>query len=485
MEDSATWLARNQQVLREGKAKVDLAIYSLKYWETIDYANRPKDYDDDGLLEQAGYSYDFVSPSCFALDNATVKAGMLDPEGPAYKAVIVDNETSMPTEIIERFVEYTERGLPIVFIGGLPVTTTYTAAGDFSAAIEKLGNAPRVSVVPDKESVPGALAKFEVRPAAAYGTPAPLLSNHRQSDEAHYYRFYNYGNADDWPTAERMRDVSTTVTLQGSGRPYLLDAWTGNIWPVAQYRQDSGSVTLDLCIGANDSVIVALAEEGWLGRPTGMVALPNSACRVEYAPNGTMIAMRETTGTVPVTLNDGQTVSVTFEEVPPPQKLTDWKLRVERWTKGAIPIESAKTTVDVGSVSGLRPWRKIPGLENTSGIGTYTITFMLKAGWLEGVGAVLDLGAVNDTFRLTVNGTPFIGNQNDPKIDIGQCLVRGKNTIEVEVASTLFNAWITEYGHDKQASDYGILGTVMLTPYRWVPLGTKGDRNMQGSGEEE
>ncbi|MFE3851731.1 glycosyl hydrolase [Streptomyces griseorubiginosus] len=469
--DYTTWIARNQQVLREGVAKIDLAVYSLKYWESGELDNKKKDYDDDGLLEQSGFSYDFVDPSGFALDNAVVAKKRLDADGPAYKAVIVDDETTIPADTVRRFVEYSRHGLPIIFVGTMPSAGSYSTDGAITDDMAILLSRRNVKHVAGRNDVPGALAGLGIVPDASYGSRAKLLSYHRQTEDADLYHLYNYGDADTYPAAKTMDAVQATVTLKGQGRPYLLDAWTGKITPIAEYRANKGSVTLDMTVGANDSVIVALAKDPrFSGNPVPGPSVQHTTARVEYDQAGGLSAKSDSAGAVPVVLSDGRTVSARFGAVPSARSLSRWDLSVESWTRGSKPSESAKSTVDVGTLSVLAPWRQLPGLETASGIGTYSTEFSMKAGWADGVGAVLDLGEVTDTFRITVNGTRLAANQNDTKLDIGRYLVAGHNKIVVEVASTLFNSWIAEYELAKQPTNYGLLGPVTLTPYRWVKL---------------
>ncbi|MGO4748666.1 hypothetical protein AB4212_08560, partial [Streptomyces sp. 2MCAF27] len=259
----------------------------------------------------------------------------------------------------------------------------------------------------ERKDVPGALAGLGIAPDASYGTRATLLSYHRQTEDADLYHLYNYGDSDTYPAAKTMDAVKTTVTLKGQGRPYLLDAWTGKITPIAEYRANKGSVTLDMAVGANDSVIVVLAKgRRFSGSPVPGVAVRHTTARVEYDKAGDLIAKSNSAGAVPVVLSDGRTVSARFGPVPSAQTLSRWDLRVQSWTRGSTPSGSTKTTVDVGTLSALAPWRQMPGLETASGIGTYSTEFSMKAGWADGVGAVLDLGEVTDTFRIRVNGTP-------------------------------------------------------------------------------
>ena len=51
------------------------------------------------------------------------------------------------------------------------------------------------------------------------------------------------------------------LTLQGSGRPYRLNTWTGAIEPIAAYTADADGVTVHVRIAPYDAVILALATK--------------------------------------------------------------------------------------------------------------------------------------------------------------------------------------------------------------------------------
>ena len=90
--------------------------------------------------------------------------------------------------------------------------------------------------------------------------------------------------------------------------------------------------------------------------------------------------------------------------------------------------------------------------------------------WTEDDGAVLELGEINDTFRVRVNGE-FLPpcDPLDAVVDLGRRLFQpGGNVIEVDVASTLINRLrvVTPevYGAAARQS-YGLAGPVRLVPF--------------------
>ena len=96
---------------------------------------------------------------------------------------------------------------------------------------------------------------------------------------------------------------------------------------------------------------------------------------------------------------------------------------------------------------------------------------------------MLNLGQVTDTFTLTVNGTPVVVDQVDPTVDLGPYLHAGANTIAVRVTTTYNNrlyALDTAVRNRGIVQNYGLVGPVVLTPYRQAEL-TTADGTVGGS----
>ena len=76
--------------------------------------------------------------------------------------------------------------------------------------------------------------------------------------------------------------------------------------------------------------------------------------------------------------------------------------------------------INIGSTK-LVSWTEIPGLENAAGVGSYTTTFQLSENWDNTMGAEIDLGRVQDSFRVWINDNLLpAGNRYDTVIDISQ-----------------------------------------------------------------
>src|SRR4029079_1486039 len=99
----------------------------------------------------------------------------------------------------------------------------------------------------------------------------------------------------------------------------------------------------------------------------------------------------------------------------------------------------------------------------------YRTTIDLGADWTGDDGAYLELGEVNDTFHVRVNGELLPPcDPMDAVVDLGRRLVPGVNQIDVEVASTLINrlrvVTPSVYGVATR-QNYGLVGPVRVVPY--------------------
>ncbi len=125
-----TWMARNQQVLTQGKADMDVAVYLHSFeWHAGSVTNTDGTpwggrIWDDLTLQRAGYTWDYLNPTLLKATN--VRDGVLAPNGPSYKALVVDSKiepwrhplkTAMPVAVASRILEMAQDGLPVVIVG--------------------------------------------------------------------------------------------------------------------------------------------------------------------------------------------------------------------------------------------------------------------------------------------------------------------------------------------------------------------------------
>jgi len=147
---------------------------------------------------------------------------------------------------------------------------------------------------------------------------------------------------------------------------------------------------------------------------------------------------------------------------------------VTSWQAGAAPNDTAKVplapiTVTPAADGTLPNWQQIVGLENKSGTSTYTTTIDVGPAWTGGTGAYLNLGSFLGTVQLRVNGhrLPALDQVDVSRIDLGGFLQPGVNTLQIDLATPIYNAAF------KTKSPYGLVGPITVLPYGEVELPTK------------
>lgn len=471
-------LSRTQLVLRQGKPIVDLGVYyedlglagsSVSPQETAAHM-----LGNSSATSGAGYTYDYLSPSLLGSQATASAGGGLTAGAISYRALILNNQTTMSLADAQRLDDLARQGLRIFVVGSSPTSTPgwEAGAGALPSIVADLLSQRNVVHIASEAALPAALATAGIQPAAAPERPSSALGLVRRQDGATTYEFaYN----------RSASVLDEDITLAGSGTPYTLNTWTGQIEPIGMYRAGQSSVTLHVRIAPYDKVIVMLSSA--FPAPAPQVHALSSTAGVLATPAG-LTARVEHDGTVTTQLSNGLTDLSTVTGIAPSQPLTAWKLNAQTWTPGANAYTTIKTdqptlTLAPNQDGTLPSWRDITGpvdLSTSSGIGTYTTNIDLPASWTGADGAYLALGKVLDTASVTVNGTPVIVDQSDrDRIDLGTTLHAGTNTIIVRVATTMFNAVRSTGDSNYQMPAWqrtGLMGPITLTPYRDVLLST-------------
>ncbi|MCI8497053.1 MAG: hypothetical protein HFE85_02220, partial [Clostridiales bacterium] len=388
-----------------------------------------------------------------------VTNGVLNEAGPAYKAMVIDNETAISKDYMQKLVEFADAGLKLVFANDLPCISTSINDdnAEIAAMMDKLLANKNVVHVKDSSGVADALSQLGVTPDAAKASAeANILPIHRVMNDGNIYFLYN----------QSEEETTATVTLKGEGAPFLLNSWTGDVEPIAQYTTDGESVTMTVTLAGRDAVLLGIGDA--FGTAPAAYA-KDSTAKVVYR-DGNLVARISENGLYAVQTNDGKPHSGAVNDLPAAITINDWDLKVESWTSGdADDAAVTKKEVIFDGHTDAVSWKEIEGLGDAiSGIGTYTATFTLDD--VTDLGAMLSFSAVGETFKVTLNGkqVPF-GNQVTKEIDLGGYLQKGENTLVVEVASSLQNAANLMLGKAGE-KDYGIIGAVTITPYREVVI---------------
>ncbi|CAL9655527.1 hypothetical protein SUDANB145_06760 [Streptomyces sp. enrichment culture] len=478
LPDIAGYLGRVHRVLQAGVTRADVAVFrQTGYTATGIGASW---FTSTGV--PLGWSHQFLSGPLLDLPAATVEGGRLAPDGPAYKALFVEGDffySSTPTLALadaRKLLALAAKGLPVVLLGAFDQALTPGVPADgetekLREVLARLLALPNVALVTDKTAVGDALTGLGVTPDVRYATSSTLLNAHRATADADFYYLVNGKHAETVKPAVAAIDHDVTLrrTGRGSAVPYLLDPWTGEAVRLARYTEDGDAFTVRVTLQPGETMIVALGRPGLFGDRHGNRPHVLTTDADEALFTGKGLAVRTTTaGTFTTRLSRGRPVTTTVREVPGPITPASWRLEVEDRLPGssATRTDLVRRTVALDT---LLPWSQIPGLADSAGVGRYRTTVTLPAGWDASHGARLELGQVSDTVRVTVNGTrtPPVDRLH-PVADIGPYLRRGRNVIEVEVATPLINrlrvARPDVFGTTAR-QDHGLVGPVRLVPY--------------------
>lgn len=479
MPGIAGYLSRTQRVLRTGTPTYDIVFLRQKGWASTGVG--PFWVTNVGTL--LGWSHSFITASLLARKDVRWKGGRLAPEGPAYKVMVIGpdkmrgREMTIDLGAARKVLRLARRGMPVVLVVdgdndwptmAMPIGRTDEAATtEVRRVMADLLALPTTRQVVEAE-VGTALEELGVVRDVEHETSTVQHVRRTVGDTDLYY-LANARHAENRRLSRVTQDVWLTATDRRAV-PYEMDSWTGKVKRVAGWERQGDRVRVRVDLLPGQSTIVALADPGRADRGPGL--LPGDG--VDARVRGKRVELRSTTaGTTAVTWTDGATSEVVVDRVREPIEPTGWTLELEDWQPGDSATETTKQT---RTAELERPtwWSDVAGMEDASGLGRYSVSVDVGEDWTDTDGALLELGAVTDTFRVWVNDKelppcdPLVGT-----VDLGRRLKAGRNTITVEVASTLLNRLrvVTPevYGVASRQS-YGLAGPVRVVPYVQQPV---------------
>ncbi|KAI8315087.1 hypothetical protein K4K61_002768 [Colletotrichum sp. SAR11_59] len=410
---ASKYLAFSQKLLQESGASVDVAILNQDWGVTAAW--------DDSSLNDAGYSYQFPTPYLLEKHGVAVRDGVLAADGPGYRALIINNQTTMDISTAELVLSYGKAGLPVVISGNSP-STTFSYYADQNAVDEELAstfseilNLPTTRVVSGPEAVPEALSTLGASSSVEYPQGPgnnSVITYRRTAGNGYLYWIYNNGD----------EHLQLPVGLAGAGAPYDVNLWTGDVKPFAAFNAENGYVFLN----------VTLAPEA--------------------------------------------TVTLDPTDIPESITLSAWTLRVQDWSPqylnatGNASVATSKTWLaPIQLTSPLVPWTNITGLEYASGVGVYNTTVNLSPGSGADLRMLLHMPVVEGSWGLAINGREVEGVDwfaSEP-IDVTDYVTfGGANAIEITVATSLWNklinVWPAVYGSEEPVAN-GLAGSVVLS----------------------
>ncbi|OJI95758.1 hypothetical protein ASPVEDRAFT_57912 [Aspergillus versicolor CBS 583.65] len=490
------YIARLSAISQTGSAKKDIAFYS-KY---TTYPSVPRDYAPEDL-NQAGYTYEYLSPDNFDLPSAHASGGVLAPEQQGFRAMVVRSNDSMTAEGVDHLAQFARAGLPLIFFGGPPsgcLGFNISCNAHVTKTIDSISRLSNVHVV-HNGGLADTLLKLHIYPRARLTTHSPWFTQWRHDPQTgvdYVFLFNNLERSSSKPVLS-----SGFVDFETRGTPYRLDPWTGQYARIPTYTRTKRTTRIFFELAEGQSVLLAFTPEPtrndqltFTEGPILDITLP--APLSSNKPNATTVKIRNGVPGRPsrasVTETNGKRHSLEVL-VEPSRRLQDWTLTVEHWDPPQDHFDTYGTVKWNSTYRGLkdlRAWTSISDeLRNASGRGFYSTTFQWGSGedgddrTTQSSGAYLELPPISHTVQIFLNSRllPAVDIYR-PIVDITAYLVHGRNKLEVIVATPLGNAlrpvWkrLVTGGHFLAEgteniapvpveAEYGLLGEVVVVPF--------------------
>jgi hypothetical protein len=116
---------------------------------------------NNGLL---GYGYEYISPENFQLPQAFVENGVLAPDRPAYKCLVIQESAILTTNGTMILAQWAKQGLPVIISGGMPTQIASSSGlSQAQATLQSILSLPNVHQLPSEPIAP-VLSSIGIQP---------------------------------------------------------------------------------------------------------------------------------------------------------------------------------------------------------------------------------------------------------------------------------------------------------------------------------
>ena len=270
------------------RALVDCAVFRCAY--TSDgLGSEFCLYQDQGLLANRGYSYEFVSEELLCLLVERLEKGCLDPQGAAYKCLIIPQQKSVSAGMLRQVEALVEKAFPVIWAGDCPEgpflyseVNSDKKKKNWELLMEQVWKLPGLIHVKTIEDVPEVLIQEKLLPRVWLEGKKDVMTAVRVDDSRKclYYALYAYNRivySPECPNEEesacsavyrkgtvkgsyrRPGKVSRqwiNIKLKGNKTVLRCDPWTGKVWKEhSQYDPVSGYSSLELQIEEDELIL--------------------------------------------------------------------------------------------------------------------------------------------------------------------------------------------------------------------------------------
>jgi hypothetical protein len=426
------YLARGQHLLRQGIPVTSLLVFvgdgspNSIVKEHMFNPTLPKQINFDCINADALINRIRVEDSKLVL-----------PNGISYKALHLNSIKEIKLSTLKKIAEFANQGVVIIGekpnkLGGYNNSEADNKA--FESLVNVIWNKPTTHEQGDWLEI----FKSHQIPTDLYIENGEAINYiHRKTENEDIYFFYN-------PVNEAR---SYTCTFNISGKiPELWNQMTGEITKLATFTEDDGKTKALIALPAEGSTFVVFRESS-----SGMVSVNPESFKSQtsvksHLSNSNQLYFEVAkNGNYKIDLSDGKTLNISEKKLP-----TDINIS-ENWKVYFPDIISGKKEYDFPK---LIDWttHQDEGVKYYSGTATYSKDFEIKNSQLKKhIKTTLHLGEVHIAGKVFVNGqeagiswvTPY-------ELDITHYLIKGKNTITIEITNQWTNRLIGDENFPKE-----------------------------------
>lgn len=456
-------LGRVQQLLQTGKSRTDVGMLYMNYDQ-----GTPTNGNQGGVnwmlnhepalfpstfLQDAGYTYDYLSPNFLHADGVSFDEASATLEQSDYKAIVLWQKW-LPLTAAEELLTMAKQGLHVVILDGAAVQTPYNDGSDgaLAAVMDEVKALPTTACIANADEALAALQVLGVTPYVGFTQPNhQLLTQLRADDRGEYLYVYNYCDGSYksfWTEGAEQDDhgdhIDTEIAVEGTFIPYVIDAWSGKVTELGAYRHEDGKTIIPVSLDYGSIALYALEP-----------------CKTGVERHGRVITMQPDNA----------------------RNITGWNVTVTSWTPGdgidtrtemlngktvtESAVQTVKTEIPV-QLDTLTTWDNMPGVGlDVVGRAEYNASFTWDG---TADGAYIDFGKVVESMRVYINDAEVSGvSMTSGLLDVTDVLTVGKNTIRIVYSSNVSNAlgdgvprgW---YGYHTEKHSYGPSQAVLI-PY--------------------
>jgi hypothetical protein len=389
MDIFVKYLKRCNFMLQQGQYVVDAAYFIGEDAPRINGVTDPE--------LPGGYSFDYINADVIK-GKLSVKKGRLSlPNGISYSILVMPKLNTIRPELLTKIKELVQNGAVILgpkpdhspSLQGYPRADKQVKLmadelwGNINGTTHKINHYGKGLVISGMD-MQEALKLIKVIPDFKTDQSNSVLFIHRQLNNGAVYFISNQKN----------EAVTFTAQFRVAGKkPELWDAVTGVVRDLPSFYQTKATTTIPMRLAPNESAFVVFKKDGKTGDTT----------KLNYPVAENSISITKPWNVTFDHRMGGPSNPITFNT------LTDWSL-------------SANDSV-----------------KYYSGAGYYRNTFEI-ANVEKGASYIIDLGAVRDIAKITVNGIEVGGVWTPPyQLDITKSLKPGENQLQIKVVNTWVN----------------------------------------------